>query len=119
MAKKKVVRKTKSNDVAPMRLRGNMFLEYRAMLAELAEQRALLDLAQLKFNAERSKPEYAPLLKLQEEMQIALNDSSRVQGAFKAIQAKVAAKFGKSVDELNKHTINQHSGMIVFTPSQE
>lgn len=108
-----------STQLEPLKLRGKMFLEYRAAMAELFESRATLKLAEEQLRIEGMKPEYRPLFKLQDERNDALRAVATRQTAFKQVQARVCAKFGIEMDELVHYTINEMSGAIVFTPPKD
>lgn len=113
-------RKMRARDpMHSMRLSGKMFLEYKAAMEALWHARKELELRELQLQVEMGKPEYAPLLKLQNQVNDALRSVAPAQTHFKQIQAKVAEKFSIDPRELYKYTINEYSGAMVFTPPRE
>lgn len=112
--------KTRAKDpLHPMRLSGKMFLEYKAAMEALFHARKELELREVLLKIEMQKPEYAPLLKLQNQVNDALRSVAPAQTHFKQIQAMVAEKFGIDQRDLYKYTINEYSGAMVFTPPKE
>lgn len=103
----------------PLQLRGNLFLEYKAAMAEMFEARTRLKLMEHRLREEMAQEIYKPLLKIQNGRNDALRDTAEKQAAFKQVQARVCEKFGISQDELVHYTINEESGAIVFTPPKE
>jgi hypothetical protein len=108
-----------STQLHPLQLRGNLFLEYKAAMAEMFEARTRLKLMEHRLREELQDEKYAILLKIQNGRNDALRDVSEKQTAFKGVQARVCEKFGIEQDQLVHYTINETSGAIVFTPPKE
>lgn len=103
----------------PLQIRGKLFLEYRAAMAEMFEARTRLKLYEEQLRQELQDEKYQPLLKLQNVRNETLRDVAEKQSSFKSVQARVCAKLGIPQDELVNFTINEYSGTIVFTPPKE
>lgn len=108
-----------STQLEPLQIRGNLFLEYRAAIAELFEARSRLKLLENRLKQELADEKYKVLLKIQNGRNDALRDVATRQGAFKDLQARICQKFGIEMDQLVNYTINEYSGAIVFTPPKE
>jgi hypothetical protein len=105
-----------STQLAPLKLTGKLFFEYRAAMAELFESRTRLELCEERLRAEMRDEKYAPLLRLQSARNESLRGVAGKQTVFKDVQERVCKKVGIPRAELEKYTINEYSGAVVFTP---
>jgi len=119
-AKKKSTAKKGSKsvaDIAPMRMRGKLYWEFKAAFAEMMEARASHENMRIRVEAEKTKQIYKPLVLLMNESDAAHRHMVMKQGEFSAVQTQVAKKFNIPQDEILQWSFDTETG-IVYPPGE-
>ena len=96
----------------PIRLRGNLLLEFKAALAELERAQSDRKRIGLELTIESAKPVHLPLLKLQSEAQEATRQIRAAADIFGEVQKKFGAKHGLSPKQLENLSFDPDSGAV-------
>lgn len=97
----------------PMKLRGNLYLRFKAAAAELAALQSQREAVDAKYRALEVQPVHAPVFALIRERVSVAKEESRKRTEFAEIQLECAKKLGIPPEELRNYQFNSETGVVL------
>lgn len=101
-----------------MQLRGSLFYQYRALMAETNELATKASLADSTLVEYSKKPELAEVFLAMNFRDKAVLDYQAKRREFGAVQLKVAKKFGIKPQDLGNYAIDPETGVMKYAPKE-